>query len=210
MAKAPKKPKSKPLSGNERRLIEEFSAGFSLSTAMARAGIKTDDSKRMLEKLKENPAFARALETRRKEVDDERVISEERVIDELASIAFADIIDFYDEKGNLRKLRDIPPHARRAIVGISQRMLGSGDDGEIVTEYKLADKLNALEKLGKKLKLFSDQGGDTNVNLNINYRPTDQLVSRFLELIRKAGAVGNGAGIEAPRINQQVVDVLPE
>jgi phage terminase small subunit len=210
MAKKSSKQITKPLTGQERRLIEELSSGASVATAARRANFNLESAAGLLADLSKNPAFKKALDVAKENAASEFIINEGTVMNELASIAFADIIDFYDEKGNLRPLHEIPPHARRAIVGITNKMLGSGEDAEMVTEYKLADKLTALDKLGKKLKLFSDQGGDTNVNLNISYRPTDQLVARFLELVGKARAVGASPGIEAPRINQQIVDVLPE
>lgn len=207
---------SRPLQPSERRFIEEYASGFRLSSALSRAGLARGDSSRLtLSALKENPAFARALAIRQEEAAQERVITEERVIDELASIAFADIIDYYDSEGRLRNLEDIPPHARRAIIGLNtHREKRKDDDGNDYYEVKvdgfqLADKLNALDRLGKKLKMFGEHT-EIDHNVSVTFRPTDQLISRFVELVRKAGVGDSQPRIETAGVGQQIVDVLPE
>ena len=84
-------------------------------------------------------------------------ISADRVLDELAKIAFVDPTAIFDvdENGNMTfdgKLSDLPPDERACIASVSQNTTKEG--GSIT--IKLHDKLAALEKIGKHLKLFTD------------------------------------------------------
>lgn len=84
-------------------------------------------------------------------------ISADRVLEELAKIAFVDPTKVFDvdEKGNLTfqgKLSDLSPEERACIAEVSQTITENGGS----TKIKLHDKLSALEKIGKHLKLFTD------------------------------------------------------
>lgn len=78
-----------------------------------------------------------------------RAVAPEQVLLELARIGFADVADYVTvEQGKLQvtDLERMDPAARRAIVAVK-----SGNSG---VEVKLADKLKALELMGKNLGLF--------------------------------------------------------
>ena len=77
----------------------------------------------------------------------------ERVLNALCDIGFADITDYVEivcgdgePKLRFRDTSDIPPEKRAAIVAVKM-----GAEG---VEIKLADKLSALEKLGRICGLF--------------------------------------------------------
>ena len=203
----PKK-KQHRLSAGEQKFIEEYTQGTRLSTALSRAGIESTNAISTLAKLKRNPAFAKAFETQQQNVDAEKQLTGERVLEELAAIGFADIADYYDEQGNMRPLDEIPPRARRAIVGLKIRSLGTGENQREVMEYELADKLTALDKLGKNQKLFNDREPQT-LDITITQRSDDELVNRLIELTRKAGIVADQRRVGASASDATFVDVLP-
>ncbi len=80
-----------------------------------------------------------------------------RVIRELALVAFADIGDVIDfARADRPRVRSvIPASARKAIAAVKIKRLPNPPGAELV-EFKLYDKLAALEKLGKHLGLFGD------------------------------------------------------
>ena len=86
----------------------------------------------------------------------ENEITRERVLRELADIAFCDIADYCEitdgETLVLRPTAALSRSSRAAIVGIK-----TGTKG---IEIKFADKLSALEKLGRYLGIF-DKKADT-------------------------------------------------
>lgn len=114
-------------------------------------------------------------------------ISAERVLAELARVAFADIGEVFDEDGAMLPLSKMPEDARRAIAGIESDDLyeGFGEERSIIgktRKVKLNDKLRALELLGKHLKLFTDK-------IEIDGALTmEQRLSKVAALMEKARA----------------------
>lgn len=88
-------------------------------------------------------------------------VSVDRVLRELAAVAFSDLgqlIDFGADGFRFRAADQVPEAARRALSSIKvRRDLGSDTrpPSECV-ELKLWDKVSALEKLGKHLGLFQE------------------------------------------------------
>lgn len=89
---------------------------------------------------------------RQKEISKRLNIKTERVIREVALLAFSDIenvVDLSDRTNpQLRDRNDIPPECRRSIQEISKTQHG--------VKIKLADKAAALDKLMRHLGLYND------------------------------------------------------
>ena len=87
-----------------------------------------------------------------------RKISPERVLQELAAIAFARVPDYVDSEGNLKT--GLKPLQRAAIASVEKTSSG--------VKVKFYDKMKALELLGKHFGLFDgkeNQGEKEDNNL---------------------------------------------
>ena len=86
----------------------------------------------------------------RMKAQQERVeIEQDRILRELADIAFADIteiVSIKDGKVCIEDIDSLPPEKRAAIAEIKENQWG--------TEIKICDRLRALELLGKHLGMF--------------------------------------------------------
>lgn len=112
-----------------------------------------------------SPYLKAKLADRIAELKKTQRINTERVLQEYARIAFADLRCLVDDNGNPIPLQDLDDDTAAALSGVELEVIGD-TDGPLKTtrhKYKIADKLKALEILAKRLKLFEET---TNVNLN--------------------------------------------
>ncbi len=103
-------------------------------------------------------------------------VTVERVVKELARLAFFDVRKLVDDSGAPLPLGQLDDETARAIVGLDIARVGNADIGVgEVLKFKLADKGANLERLGKFLKMFTDKvevevAGGVNVYLPANGR----------------------------------------
>lgn len=126
-------------------------------------------------KLLRNTKVQEYLSKKQKEIEKRTEVTQDRIIKELAKIAFADIRKAYDTNGNLKQIQDLEDDIAGAIVGVEsfEEYEGRGEDREYIGDtkkVKMADKIRAAELLGKHLGMFND------VNLNMKNAMQVELV----------------------------------
>lgn len=97
-----------------------------------------------------------AIRLRQTELMHRYRVNTENTIEELASMAFFDPADFFDENGALRPIDEVPLRARQALAGFKARRIrgrNSEPDEEIV-EIRFLDRGAAIERLMRHLGLF--------------------------------------------------------
>lgn len=122
-------------------------AGYKVRTP----GARRVQASRLLSRPDVQLRVAELLQQRRERAD----LDADEVIARLRRVADSDPVELYDQDGTLRSLEDIPPEVRKAIVAIDVVELRSG--GGFVRKVKLADRLRALELLGRHLGLWNDK-----------------------------------------------------
>ena len=103
---------------------------------------------RMLRNVKVAEYIQERMEERQKRTE----ITQDRVLEELAAIAFARATDYAEVKGECVRIKDtdtLDEQQIRAIAGIKE--------GKYGIELKLNDKEKALELLGRHLGMFKDK-----------------------------------------------------
>lgn len=142
---------SRGLTPKQQRFVEEYLVDLNGTQAATRAGYSQKTAGHIAIELLRNPTIAAALKERRDCLSKETGITQKRVLDELAAIAFAKGTDFVTiSHGIVHVLdtEDIPGDKLPAIAAIK--------DGQCGIEVKLHDKVRALELLGKHLALFDN------------------------------------------------------
>jgi phage terminase small subunit len=80
-----------------------------------------------------------------------------RVLAELARIAFADPRKLFDANGGMRPMHEIDDDTRGAVVIEVTQGIDADGNPIFTRKVKFAEKLRALEMLGKHLGLFRDR-----------------------------------------------------
>ena len=109
--------------------------------------IKPENAKSAAYKLLRQPAVRAAVREGRARMRARAEITADRVLQELALVAFVNPADFLNAEGKI-DLTSVPRHMMRTV-----RELRFEKGGTVV--LKLHDKLVALEKLGRHLDLFA-------------------------------------------------------
>ena len=113
-------------------------------------------------KLLRNTKVQEYISQKQKEIEKRTEVTQDRVINELAKIAFLDIRKLYTENGQLKNVTDIDDDTAGAISSLEtlEEYDGYGDDREKIGDtqkVKLLDKTKALELLGRHLGIFNDK-----------------------------------------------------
>lgn len=137
----------------QKRFVEEYLIDLNATQAAIRAGYSPDTAKSIgsenLTKPDIQARIAKAMAERSKRTG----VNADRVVTELAKIAFVNASDVIDaDTATLRP--DATPEDTAAIQSVKVKTFG--EDG-LEREIKMADKLKALELLGKHLGMFKDK-----------------------------------------------------
>ena len=137
----------------QKRFIEEYLIDLNATQAAIRAGYSPDTAKAIgcenLTKPDIRAHIDRAMAERSKRTG----VNADRVVQELAKIAFVNATEVIDPKtATVRE--DALPEDTAAIQSVKVKSFG--EDG-LEREIKMADKLKALEMLGRHLGMFKDK-----------------------------------------------------
>lgn len=163
------------LNEKQKRFVEEYLVDLNATQAAIRAGYSAKSAASIGEENLRKPDIAAAIEAGRSEQQERTQVTADRVLQELASIAFSDLRDVatWDEDGvSLVASSDLSDEAARALREVTARVeTFEGDQGTRTTRHlqvKQHDKMRALELLGKHVGLFKDDrllSGDLQVTL---------------------------------------------
>lgn len=181
------------LNAKQQAFVREYLVDLNATQAAIRAGYSQrtaeQQGSRLLRNVQIAAAIQEALDARARRTE----VTADRVIAELAAIAFSDVTDFasWSEDGELSMLAsdELSPEAAAAIreVYSTTSTVTFGDSGdERSTTYKKVkqhDKMKALELLGRHLGMFKK---DVDVNVSVGIT-----IGRLHELA--GGDAGDGA-----------------
>jgi len=151
------------LTEKQQRFVDEYLIDLNATQAAIRAGYSIKYADREGHKLVENSRVSEAIEKALAERSRRTGINQDRVVQELAKIAFVKITDVVNDDCEI--LSDVDEADLAAIESMKVKTIPT-KNGEIGVEreIKLSSKLKALELLGKHLGMWNDK---IDVNMNI-------------------------------------------
>jgi phage terminase small subunit len=159
MSKEITKPRSEEVTEKQKRFCEEYLIDLNGTQAAIRAGYSTTSAHSTASEILSYPNIQDYLSQRQKELQEATGVTQKRILEEYAKIAFFDIRNIYDEQGRLLTPNQLGDEAAAVISGIDvfeekefdgRQMIPIGETKKV----KLHSKLNALDALGKHLGVF--------------------------------------------------------
>ncbi len=161
------------LTEKQRRFVDEYLIDLNATQAAIRAGYSVKTAKDIgcqnLAKLNIQQAVSEQMAERSKRTG----VNQDRIVLELAKIAFvnaADVIDSDDATIKARATAD----DTAAIQSVKVKVIPTKEGEGVEREIRLNDKLKALELLGKHLGMWNDKL-DVNVNIPVVISGEDDL-----------------------------------
>jgi len=116
------------------------------------------------------PKIRNEINKRRRELKKEVNISQERIMEEFARIAFFDIRNTFDKEGNIINPANLDEDTARALTSLDtkQYTMGTGENRTMVREYRMVanSKLKALDSLCRVFGLYED-GNKLSIELTL-------------------------------------------
>lgn len=137
----------------QKRFIEEYLIDLNATQAAIRAGYSPETAGAIGSENLTKPEIRAHIDRAMAERSKRTGVNADRVITELAKIAFINAVDVIDPKTATVKATALPEDTA-AIQSVKVKTFG--EDG-LEREIKMADKLKALELLGKHLGMFKDK-----------------------------------------------------
>lgn len=188
------------LTPKQQRFCDEYLIDLNATQAAIRAGYSEKTAYRTGADNLRKPQIEEYIAKRQKELSRSTEITQERVIKELALIAFSNnadyahvvekkmkaevggaLVDVLDEDGKPVMYRTVEPVLTEELTEEQKRALAVIKKGREGLEVKSCDKVKALELLGKHLGIFTDK-----IEANVN----DTTRSELSELLAQRKARG--------------------
>ena len=147
------------------RFVDEYLVDFNATQAAIRAGYSPKTAAAAAARLLRNVNIQAEIARRQKDLQRRTEVTQERVVKELARIAFANIADYIHLQTQTRtkddgtevtyqtvmfnETQELSADQRAALAVVKQSVNGF--------ELKLHDKIKALELLGRHIGMFNDK-----------------------------------------------------
>lgn len=171
----PKKLPDNQISSREVLFVHEYLIDLDIQGAAIRARLVSENcNKKKRQEAAQNLFNEPRIQTYLDQAIAERItrtqITEDKVLSELANIAFYDPIDMFRTDGTLRTIQDMPKSIRQAISEIEYKGIYAGQGNDrvktgYVAKIKLHDKLSANKTI---LSHLGKLPAETNYNVNYN------------------------------------------
>jgi phage terminase small subunit len=144
---------SKALTPKQQAFVKEYLCDLNATQAAIRAGYSVKTAKSVgaenLTKPDIDAAIQEALQKRAERTE----ISQDRVLEEYAKLAFHNPQDFYDDQGNLIEVHKLPRDVAAAITSMEVSVDAEGKSK--LQKIKLADKKGSLDSVARHLGMFN-------------------------------------------------------
>lgn len=146
------------LTARQRAFVLEYMVDLCGKSAAIRAGYAPTYADREAAGLLGLPKVQAALEEQLAAREMRTRITADRVLAEIGKIALADIGQMFDETGEVRSIKDMPPDLRAAVASFEVETSERGEGAILNTaKVRMSDKMAALTLLCRHMSLLNDK-----------------------------------------------------
>lgn len=150
------------LTPKQKLFINEYLIDFNATQAAIRAGYSEKTAEVIGFENLRKPKITEEIEKRIKDREKRTEITQDRVLNEIAKLAFFDPRKLFHSDGRPKEITELDDETAACIAGLDvlEQYEGSGDNRVFigyVKKYKLADKKGSLELLGRHLGMWRDK-----------------------------------------------------
>lgn len=146
------------LKEKQKRFCEEYVIDLNATQAAIRAGYSEETAGAIGWENLKKPEIESYLKELQAEISNRNGDLAQKVIEELKKIGFSNIQDYIGLENTVKDLSEIDAQKAAAVSSIKRSVTEFGDEEtggtKTVLEFKLWDKLSALEKIGKHIGIF--------------------------------------------------------
>lgn len=139
----------------QQRFVDEYLIDLNGTQAAIRAGYSAKTANEQASRLLANVSVQQAISEKMAERSKRTGVNQDRVVLELAKIAFLKMTDVVDKNGNIKD--DASEDDLSCIESIKYKHSDTDTGSSTEREVKTASKLKALELLGKHLGMWDDK-----------------------------------------------------
>lgn len=156
------------LTAKQQRFVAEYLVDLNATQAAIRAGYSQNTAKVIGCENLTKPDIQKAIQEEREKLSKRTEITQERVLQEYARIAFFDPRKMFDDDGNPLPINELDDNTAAAIAGLEVVKEFDVDTGvtSFTKKYKITNKLGALDSIAKHLGMFGDKAGASTQNKN--------------------------------------------
>lgn len=153
------------LTAKQIRFVDEYMVDFNATQAAIRAGYKAKTAHVIGAENLRKPKIAEEIARRQKDLQRRTEVTQDRVVKELARVAFADATDYAcvetltyeNEDGTVSQVQIVSPKDTDTLSDDQRAAIAGIKHGANGIEVKLHDKIKALELLGRHIGMFNDK-----------------------------------------------------
>ena len=159
---APPPDKVKHLTHQQVRFCQEYMVDGKAQRAYIAAGYSPGGARQNAHAMLKNYSIMYYLDKLRADQAVRTMTTSDRIVAEMARIAFSDVRNIVNDDGSLKRIEDLDKDTAAAVVSVKviAKPVAKEDGGKVyeeVIEYKFGDKRAALETLGKNHRLWVDR-----------------------------------------------------
>jgi len=137
-----------------KRFLDEYFVTLNGYKSAVYAGYSENSARQQASQILDRPESVEYLEQLRAKSEAKHSISKDRWLSELEAIGFSNIQDFISNENNIKDFSKLPENKTKAVSSVKKTIIEFEGGEKQTVEFKLHDKLNALDKIGRHFGYF--------------------------------------------------------